>query len=47
MIEAKIILDSISKAGARLTTFELTYPRFIHAEFMTHRMLSRNAARWI
>ena len=23
---------------------ELTYPRFIHAEFMTHRMFSRNAA---
>jgi thymidylate synthase ThyX len=23
---------------------EVTYPRFIHAEFMTHRMFSRNAA---
>jgi len=42
--KADIILDSISTAGARLTTFELTYPRFIHAEFMTHRMFSRNAA---
>jgi hypothetical protein len=44
MINAKIIADSISKHGKRLTTFELEYPRFIHSEFMTHRMLSRNAA---
>ncbi len=44
MIKTKIILDSITEAGDRLTTFELTYPRFIHAEFQTHRMLSRNAA---
>lgn len=44
MIRAKIILDSISEVGNRLTTFELTYPRFIHAEFMTHRALSKNAA---
>ena len=42
--KADIILDSISKAGVRLITMELTYPRFIHAEFMTHRMFSRNAA---
>jgi len=44
MITAKIIKDSVSKHGKRLTTFELEYPRFIHSEFMTHRMLSRNAA---
>lgn len=44
MIRAKIILDSVSPVGDRLTTFELTYPRFIHAEFNTHRMLSKNAA---
>lgn len=43
--EAKIILDSISPIeGARLTTFELTYPRFIHAELLTHKALSRNSA---
>lgn len=42
---AKIILDSINPYnGIRLVTSELTYPRFIHAEFMTHRMFSRNAA---
>jgi thymidylate synthase ThyX len=44
MISAKIIADSISVAGHRITTFELEYPRFIHAEFMTHRLFSRNAA---
>lgn len=41
---AKILADSISQAGARLTTWELRYPRFIHAELMTHRLLSRNTA---
>lgn len=44
MIKAEIIKDSRSTAGSRLTTFVLTYPRFIHSEFMTHRMLSRNAS---
>ncbi len=45
MIEAKVILDSTNPHnGSRLTTLELKYPRFIHAEFMTHRMFSRNAA---
>ena len=44
MIEAKIIKDSIAPSGVRLTTFVLTYPRFIHSEFMTHRVFSRNAS---
>ena len=43
-IEAKIIEDSISPTRARVTTFQLRYPRFIHAEFMTHRLFSRNAS---
>lgn len=43
-ITAKVILDSISEAGVRLTTFQLRYPRFIHSEFMTHRVFSRNAS---
>jgi len=43
-ISATIIADSKSPDGVRLTTFELEYPRFIHAEFMTHRLFSRNAA---
>lgn len=44
MISAKIIADSLAPCGKRLTTFILKYPRFIHAEIMTHRELSRNAA---
>jgi len=44
-ISAKIVADSISSVnGKRITTFELEYPRFIHSEFMTHRLFSRNAA---
>lgn len=48
-IVAKVIADSVSSSdsyspGKRITTFEITYPRLIHSEFMTHRMLSRNAA---
>ena len=43
-ITAKVLLDSVSPDGHRLTTMELTYPRFVHAEYMTHRMFSRNAA---
>ena len=43
-IEAKIIADSISPQGHRITSVLLTYPRFIHAELMTHRMFSRNSA---
>ncbi len=44
MISAKIIADSIAENGVRLTTMQLTYPRFIHSEFMTHRVFSRNAS---
>ncbi len=43
-IEATIVADSFSNSGSRITTFLLRYPRFIHAEFMTHRMFSRNAS---
>lgn len=43
-IQAKIICDSITKLGTRITTFEVEYPRFIHSEVMTHRMFSRNAS---
>lgn len=43
-IQAKIIEDSISIEGKRITTFQLLYPRFIHAELMTHRVFSRNAS---
>jgi len=43
-ISAKIICDSISESGKRLTTLQLKYPRFIHSEFMTHRAISKNAS---
>ena len=43
-IAARVVADSISPMGKRITTFVLTYPRFVHAEFMTHRVFSRNAA---
>lgn len=42
--EAKIILDSISPNGNRLTTIELNFHRFVLAEFNTHRSHSRNSA---
>lgn len=41
---ARIVLDSVSPSGVRLTTMEITYPRFVHSEFMTHRVFSRNSA---
>lgn len=44
MIEAKIICDSISPNGVRLTSFQLKYPRFILAEVNTHRVFSRCSA---
>lgn len=43
-ISAKVIQDSISDEGIRLISGELRYPRFIHAELMTHRCFSRNAS---
>lgn len=40
-MQVKVIADSISKEGKRITTFELIYPRFIHAEMLRHRVFSR------
>lgn len=39
----KVIEDSISPQGKRLTTLHARYWRAIHSELMTHKMLSRNA----
>ena len=39
-ITAKILADSVTSRGERLTTLQLRYPRFIHAEELTHRVLS-------
>lgn len=40
----RILADSLAPNGKRITTWELTYPRFVHAELMTHRLFSRNSA---
>lgn len=44
LTNATVIADSISKEGIRLTTFNVTFPRYILAEVNTHRALSRNYA---
>jgi hypothetical protein len=43
-ITTKVIADSIGTNGKRITTLQLSYHRYIHSEFMTHRMFSRNAS---
>ena len=43
-IKAEIIADSLTERGERLTSFVVTVPRIVLAEFNTHRMLSRNSA---
>ena len=43
-IEAKIVADSINPQGDRITTYLLTFPRFILAELNTHRVFSKNSA---
>jgi len=47
MIQATLLKSAVIAGCGQesgITTWMLTYPRFIHAEFMTHRMFSRNAA---
>lgn len=43
-IWAEVVCDSINVWGDRVTTYRLHYQRFVHAEFMTHRMVSKNAS---
>ena len=43
-ISAKVICDSISEAGVRLTTFEIEYPRIVMSEFNTMRAISKNSS---
>lgn len=42
--DAIVLADSISPANHRVTSLQVTMPRFILAEFNTHRVLSRNSA---
>lgn len=43
-ITAKVICDSISEQGVRLTTFEIEYPRIVMSEFNTMRAISKNSS---
>jgi hypothetical protein len=40
--KVKIVADSISPDGIRLPTVSFRQPRMIHADFLTHRVFSRN-----
>lgn len=46
-ITAKVIADSRAPDGSRLTTLELRYPRWIHAEGRTHRVLNWDEPEWM
>ncbi len=41
---AKVIAHSVGPHNQSLITFQLRYPRIVHAELMTHRVFSRNAS---
>ncbi|USN15459.1 putative flavin-dependent thymidylate synthase [Brevundimonas phage vB_BpoS-Kikimora] len=43
-ITAKSIASSMTEDGDRIDTLQLRYPRMVHADFMTHRVFSRNAS---
>ena len=43
MISANVIAHSLSPDGVPIITIEYSAPRFILAEFNTHRVFSRNA----
>jgi hypothetical protein len=45
-ISAKIIADSISPAGNRITSLHIRYPKFIHGEAKTHRLHSTTTAAY-
>lgn len=44
MVKAEIIKHSISYLNIPIITYVLEYPRYIHAELMTHRVFNRNSA---
>lgn len=43
-ISAKVVADSITQDGDRITTMVITFPRMILAEFNTHRVFSKNTS---
>lgn len=44
MFNCKILADSVAPSGKRLTTYVVTYPRSIHSELLTHRILSKSSS---
>jgi hypothetical protein len=44
MIAAECVLRSSSPGSPDIATIVATYPRFIHAELLTHRVFSRNSS---
>lgn len=42
--KAKIVADTVSPLGVRITTFEVEAPRYLLAEVNTHRVIARSAA---
>lgn len=44
MFNAKVVAHSVGPHGIEIVSVAATYPRFIHAELMTHRAFARNAA---
>ena len=43
-ITAKVVAHSRAENAPDLITLQVKYPRMVHAEFMTHRVFSRNAS---
>lgn len=43
-ITARVVCDSITAAGARITTIEAEYPRFILGEVNTHSSIEKNSS---
>lgn len=44
MTSAKIIKHSVTEWGQEIVTFEIEHPRMVHADFMTHKMFSKNGS---
>ena len=43
-MKVSVIAHSVSPNKVQIASLQLQYPKFIHAEFMTHRVFSRNAS---
>lgn len=43
-MKVKLLADSISPKGHRVTSIYAYYPRYIHSELLTHRVFSRNSS---